>query len=260
MVAERGEVRKMIRALFFIIVLFFTSGCLTFNPATGRQEFILFTTPMEVMMGQEVNAGVRAQMRSSADKVAQARLSRIGQHLAQVADRQDYQYHFDLIEKDELNAFTVPGGYVYFNTGLYLKLHRDDEIAAVLAHEIGHCAARHVIKKYQAALGYDLVSALMTSSMSSDVAVRVTKLGGDALMQLGMSAYSRQDEYEADRLAVKYMVLAGYDPQAIVTTFEVLAKDSKGEDNDWLLLRSHPYLKDRIDSVKKEIELVRAKY
>lgn len=252
--------RHLLLALACACIL---SGCATYNPATGRQEFILFTTPMEVMMGQEVNAQIGASPEGGAfsgEKVLQARLSRIGQRLAQISDRQDYQYHFYLVDKDELNAFTVPGGYVYFYAGLYKNLGSDDEVAAVLAHEIGHCAARHVVKKYQAALGYDLISSLVMNSFQSDIALRVAKLGGDTLMQLGMSAYSRQDEYEADRLAVKYMYLAGYDPYAIISTFELLARHSKGDDNDWLLLRSHPYLKDRIEAVKKEIELVKTKY
>jgi len=243
--------------LLLLACSFLFSGCATYNAATGRQEFILLTTPMEVMMGQEVNAQIKA---ASGDKAQQSRLSRIGQHLAQVSDRQDYQYHFSLVNNDEMNAFTVPGGYVYFYTGLYKKLNSDDEVAAVLAHEIGHCAARHVVKKYQAAMGYDLISAFVMNSFKNDLAVRVAKMGGDTLMQLGMSAYSRQDEYEADRLAVKYMYLAGYAPDAIITTLEALARDSKGDDQDWLLLRSHPYLKDRIEAVKKEIELVKSKY
>ena len=85
-------------------------------------------------------------------------------------------------------------------------------------------------------------------------------MGADALMSVGMAAYSRQDENEADRLGVKYMVLAGYDPAGMVSAFETLAADSKGDDEGWMLLRTHPQLKDRIVSVKKEIELVRAKY
>ena len=249
--------------LLLLACALFLFGCATYNPATGRQEFIMLTTPMEVMMGQEVNAQIEASSLGGAlsgEKMMQVRLSRIGQRLAQISDRQDYQYHFYLVNKNEMNAFTVPGGYVYFYTGLYSKLGSDDEIAAVLAHEIGHCAARHVVKKYQAALGYDLLSTFVMNSLQSDIAVRVARLGGDALMQLGMSAYSRKDEYEADRLAVKYMYLAGYDPNAIIATFEVLARDSKGDDRDWLLLRSHPYLKDRIEAVKKEIELVKSKY
>ncbi len=250
----------MMRFAALFISLVMVSGCLSYNAATGRKEFIVFTSPMEVMMGQDIHQQMRGGMTFAADKAAQARLDRIGRRLSQVADRQDYQYVFYLVKQDEMNAFTIPGGHIYFYTGLYQKLLTDDEIAAVLAHEIGHCAARHVIKKYQAALGYDLVSTMLVNSLSSDVAARITRLGGDALMQLGSRAYSRQDEYEADRLAVKYMHLAGYDPSAIVTTFEILAKDGKGQENEWLLLRTHPDINDRIGAVKKEIELSRARY
>ncbi len=263
---KKGATRDISRALFlssafyiFSFVLLF-SGCTTLNPATGRQEFVLFSTPSEVMMGESISAQLSTEMHPSGDQAAQKRLARIGQRVAQVSDRQDIQYHFYLVDKNEMNAFTVPGGGIYFYTGLMSKLRTDDEVAAVLAHEIGHCAARHTIKKFQTALGYDLFGAMVFSQAQTDVRVRIAHMGADALVGLGMSAYSRSDEYEADRLGVKYMYLAGYRPEAMVATFEVLARDSKDDDHDWLLLRSHPYLKDRIIAVKKEIETVKSRY
>jgi predicted Zn-dependent protease len=212
------------------------------------------------MMGEGIRAQLNSEMRPSHDQAAQKRLSMIGQRVAQVSDRQDYQYNFFLVDKDDMNAFTVPGGNIYFYTELYRKLPSDDEIAAVLAHEIGHCAARHTIKRFQIGLGYDLFGAMAFRSAQAELGVRIARMGADALMNLGMSAYSRNDEYEADRLGVKYMYLAGYRPEAMVDTFNILASHTKNDDKDWLLLRSHPYLKDRIVAVKKEIETVESKY
>jgi predicted Zn-dependent protease len=245
-------------ALAFAIPLF--SGCMTLNPATGKEEFIIFTTPTEVMLGAETHAQLSTSLHFSNDKAAQARLEMIGQRVAQVSDRQDFQYHFFLVDKDEMNAFTVPGGYIYFYTGLYKKLRSDDEISAVLAHEIGHCSARHVVKKFQMALGYDFIGSMVFGQAQNEFAVRLAKMGADSLMNVAMASYSREDEYEADRLGVKYMYLAGYDPQGMVRTFEVLGQGSKGDDNDWLLLQSHPKLSDRIEAVKKEIADVKNKY
>lgn len=251
---------RRIAVLCLVSCAVWLTGCTTLNPATGREEFILLTTPAEVMLGQQINAQLRSSERFSEDRASVMRLERIGRKVAQVADRQDYQYHFYLVDKDEMNAYTTPGGNVYFYTGLLRKLRSDDEVAAVLAHEIGHCSARHVVKKFQASLGYNVLGSLVFGSIQSDLAARIARLGSDALMNIAMSSYSRDDEYEADRLGVKYMYLAGYDPQGMIGTFKVLGEASKGDDHDWMLLRSHPRLKDRIEAVKKEIEVVRAKY
>jgi predicted Zn-dependent protease len=212
------------------------------------------------MLGAETNAQLSQSLHFSKDKAAQARLEMIGQRVTQVSDRQDYQYHFFLVDKDEMNAFTVPGGYIYFYTGLYKKLKTDDQIAAVLAHETGHCSARHVVKRFQAALGYDFIGSLIFSQIQDAFAVRLARMGSDTIMSVAMASYSRDDEYEADRLGVKYMYLAGYDPEGMVQTFEVLGQASKGDDKGWLLLRSHPELGDRIEAVKKEIAEVKNKY
>ena len=270
-VAGRGEVREVAQMRdvrmdrrrdcllpYFLcgLMLLCLGGCASlgsFNPATGRQEFIFVPTSDEVQMGQEVHARLKSEYQL-ADKDPRAqRLSRIGARVAQVSDRQDYEYHFFLLDKDEMNAFTTPGGNVYVFSGLMNKLSSDDQLAAVLAHEIGHCAARHTIKKFQAGIGFDFVSSLVSNTLTVNEQVKkLATLGSEALMNLAVSAYSRQDEYEADRLGVKYMDLAGFRPQGMVETFEILAREEKGGGPP-LFLRTHPYLPDRIAAVKQEI-------
>ena len=188
---------------FFLIASSLLTGCATYNTATGRREFIFISTDAEVSMGNSFNAQLGQQYHASTNKTKVARLQRIGARLAQVSDRQDFEYHFTLIEKDEMNAFTVPGGYIYFFEGLYDKLSTDDEIASVLAHEIGHCAARHTVKKFQAALGYDFVARILLSSITSDTARQLASLGGGFVVNVAMSASGRQDEFEADHLGIK---------------------------------------------------------
>lgn len=235
------------------------TGCATYNTATGRREFIFISTDAEVNMGQSFDAQLRKQYAVSNDKVKAARLQRIGNRLAQVSDRQDYEYHFYLVAKNEMNAFTTPGGYIYFFEGLYDKMSSDDEIAAVLAHEIGHCAARHTVKKFQAALGYDFVARLVLNSIASDTARQLASIGGGLIANVAMSAYGRQDEYEADKLGIKYMRLAGYNLDAMIRTFEILKSNSKGPDVP-TILRTHPHLDDRIKAIEKEIREPQDKY
>ena len=266
---ERGRkliavIRRFLSSFFpllssFLIVSSSITGCATYNAATGRREFIFISTDAEVSMGNSFNAQIRQRYPCSANKAKVDRLQRIGARLAQVSDRQDFEYHFTLVEKDEMNAFTVPGGYIYFFEGLYDKLSTDDEIASVLAHEIGHCAARHTVKKFQAALGYDFVARILLSRITSDTARQLASLGGGFVANVAMSAYGRQDEYEADHLGIKYMRLAGYDLNAMIRTFQILKANSKGSEPP-SILRTHPHLDDRIKAVEKEIQEVQAKY
>ncbi|HLD69180.1 MAG TPA: M48 family metallopeptidase [Candidatus Omnitrophota bacterium] len=243
-----------------IFIACIVCGCASlgsYNAATGQREFIMVPTDQEVTMGEDAHRKLLTEFKLSEDPDKVARVKRIGARVSQVSERQDYQYHFFLIEKDEINAFTTPGGNVYFFTGLLDKLHNDDQVAAVLAHEVGHCAARHTIKKFQAALSYSLIGSVIFNTMKTDGEIkRVAALGTDVVMNLVFSAYSRQDELQADRLGIKYMDLAGYHLNAMIETFEVLKKESKGPQPP-LLLRTHPYIDDRIEAAKKEIQRIK---
>lgn len=245
---------SIVLCLFFV---FSITGCAslgTYNPATGRNEFIFISTSEEISLGNSIHQQLTKQFRITDHTATVERIRRIGQHLAQVSDRRDYQYHFFLVEKDEMNAFTVPGGRIYIFSGLVDKLTTDDHIASVLAHEIGHCAARHTVKKFQAALGYNLISSIVLGKVGGN-AQQIASMSSNMIMNIVFSAYGRQDEYEADRLGIKYLQLAGYDAKASIETLEILQRESKG-DGAPLVLRSHPHLPDRIDAAKKEIQLI----
>ena len=230
-----------------------------YNPATGREEFIMISTSSEVEMGQSIHESITRQYKLSKNLTQTERVRRIGARVAKISDRQDYEYHFYVLEDDEMNAFTTPGGNVYVYTGLLDKLKSDDQIASVLAHEAGHCAARHTVKKFQAALGYDLISTIVLNAISDGTAQQITQLSSSAVMSIVFSSYSRKDEYEADRLGVKYMRLACFDPDASIETFNILEAGSKGPDVP-LILRSHPYIHDRIRMTEEEIKTLGSKY
>jgi len=242
---------------------FFLVGCSTlgtYNPATERNEFIIISTSEEISMGQSLHSSLLQKDDLSTSTFKNERINRIGNKLALVSDRQDYKYNFYVVEKDDINAFTTPGGNIYMYTGLLDKLKTDDQIASVIAHEMGHCAAKHVVKKYQASLGYNLISSLVLANLGvSDSTKNIAARGSGTVMGLVFSAYSREDEYEADRLGVKYMYLAGLDLNSIVETLAILKQESKGNQG-LLLLRSHPYLDDRIVAVKEAINRTKLKY
>ncbi|MDP8264974.1 MAG: M48 family metalloprotease [Candidatus Aceula lacicola] len=229
--------------------------------ATERYEFILLSPEAEVSIGQDSHKSILKEYKISSDGEKQKRLNDIGKRLAGVSDQKAYDYHFFLIEKDELNAFTTPGGYVYFFTGLFDKLETDDAIASVVAHEIGHNSARHIAKKFQAALGYKIVGSIILSTvdMGGAFATQIASMSASALMNIVSASFSRQDEYEADSLSVKYMFLAGYDLNGIIESFDILMAESKGSSVPaWL--RTHPFIEDRIEVVKEEIVFAPYRY
>jgi predicted Zn-dependent protease len=179
-----------------------------------------------------------------------ARVQGIGKRLAPVSDRQDVVYRFGVIQEKAPNAFTLPGATIYVHTGL-LSRATDDELAAVLAHEIGHVAARHVAKHLQADLGLTVAMQLALAAGGSPEAARVVK----SLYGLFRNGFSRRDELEADRLAIRYARKAGYNPWAMVSFFEKLeAEESEGPLKQVFVWQStHPLTSERIARAKEEL-------
>ncbi len=227
------------------------AGCTTiYNAATGRKETLLINTPAEVSLGADMDKEVRKTMRIVENPTMVCRLNRIGNKLTYYCDRQDLIYYFNLVKDDELNAFAIPGGYIYVNTGLFNSA-TDDELAGVIAHEIGHIAARHSVKQIQASLGYQILMNLVLGIYSKQSMGQAM----DIVYNLVNLGYSRKDETLADTLAVKYTRKAGFNPEGIVTFFEKLKKEEarKGSGQPFVFLRSHPPIDERISHVKQLI-------
>ena len=253
--------RRQIRTVGICLVAFLFSGCAglgAYNPATGKNEVIFLSTKEEIALGRQSHTEFMEEIALSKDSVLWEQINRIGPRLAQVSDRQDYSYQFYLVEGDDLNAFTTPGGNIYVYTGLMRALKTDDRIAGVIAHEIGHCAAKHVAKKFQKALGYNLIYSIALTA-AGDGNRQLVESGSGALMKLAFSAYSRKDEYEADRLGVKYTTLAGFNPHGLIEGFQILQSQEQGPQT-LTILRTHPQTKDRITALKNEVALAAHKY
>lgn len=247
------------RGIILLVGSFFMStfwGCAalgTYNPATGRKEFVAISTASEVVMGDNVHQQLSSDLPLVTSGPDYQRINMIGQRLAKVSDRQDYTYSFYLIEKEELNAFTTPGGNVYFYSGLLNQLTSDDQVAAVLAHEIGHCAAKHTAKQYQAAVGYDLLQSAVLSLIKTDDSKRLTSITTGFVIRLASAGYSRKDEIEADRISVRYMQEAGYDPKGLTAVLKLLKNAEGGGSTTWAVFKSHPDADTRIKAVEEEI-------
>jgi MAF protein len=242
------EIGLKFTILLFCLVLF---GCSTeYNIATKQEEVFYYSTDREVKIGESIVQQVEKEYKFAEDPLVQKRVEDIGKKIVSVCDRKDIDYNFKVIEDEEVNAFSLPGGFVYVNKGLVDKVANDDELACVLAHEVGHIVARHSIKKLQAIMGYSILR-LLTASMPGTG--QVGNAADVAFTEI-MTGYSREDELLADQLASRYAKLAGYDPHGMITFLKKLEEINRRkplQPNSYF--KTHPYVPDRIRIVKQEL-------
>lgn len=236
-------------------------GCATeYNVATQSEEWIYYNTDKEIKIGKSVAREIEKTYKVSENPLFQNRVKQIGEKIAAVCDRKELMYYFNVIEAreekdqkdidEEVNAMSLPGGYVYCFKGLFTEAKpTDDELACVLAHEVGHIVAKHSLKKLQGSIGYTLLRIAAMSSGAPEAGY-----GLDAAFYQLMMGYSQEDELLADRLGVRYARLAGYDPRGMITFLEKLQKiDRKKPLRPFSYGRTHPYGPDRIRVVKEEM-------
>ncbi|MFH0763060.1 MAG: Maf family nucleotide pyrophosphatase [Candidatus Omnitrophota bacterium] len=241
--------------LFSVFCLLSLSGCTTeYNIATGQEDSIYYaySTEKEVQMGKNIARQVdeSKEYEFVQDPLIQKRVEDIGKKIAAVCDRKEIDYYFQVIEDKEVNAFALPGGYIYLNSGLVEKVKNDDELAGVLAHEVGHIVARHSIKKLQASQLYTLARILVAQAPSSG---EVGAAADEAFTQI-MLGYSREDEFLADQLGARYAKRAGYDPYGMLNFLETLDEVNKRKPlGPPRYFKTHPYIPDRIRVVKQEL-------
>ena len=244
------------KILIVSLVLAVLSGCITteYNVGTRKEDIMFYSSEKEVAMGRNISDYIKEEYEISQNPYYVERVSEIGQRLAGVCDRQAINYYFYAIEdkegKEEKNAFSVPGGYIYIFESLLNDLN-DDELAYVLAHEIGHVVSRHSIKRLQAAMGYNF---LIIASGYADADPGFQRGLAFALAQIIMG-FSREDEFNADELAVKYTQLAGFDPKAGVEVLEKFYEESKKEIRPISYFKTHPYPAQRIRNLKETLRM-----
>jgi len=240
----------------WVVLALLLSNCTTlYNPATGRTETVL-STPVEMALGSLAMAqmGLGSLRMGRVDPTTFQRVTAIGERLAKVSDRQDLPYRFGVIRGKEWNAFALPGGTIYVYSGLAENA-TDDELAAVLGHEIGHVAARHAAKHLQADLGF---AVLLRLAQATGVGPESAQIA-NSLYALFRNGYSRQDELQADRLGIRYAYEAGFDPNGMVSFFEkMLAKQPEDPLEQALIWqRTHPLTSERIAKAKAEIARIK---
>ncbi len=220
------------------------AGACSFNPATGRLQLTTLTEGDEIALGRDYDADVVEALGVYEDERLSTLVEAVGAKLAAQSERAALPWTFRVLDDPTVNAFALPGGWVYVTRGLLVHLHAEDELAAVLGHEIGHVTARHGV-----------VQLRKTRVAAASVGVfrvldpNLRHVGGIAASTAGLALlkYSRDDEYEADELGLRYVTRAGYAPAATVAVFDVLAGVGRVEKASrvpsWLSTHPEPELR-----------------
>ena len=207
----------------------------------------------EVQLGRRNAEQVDAQLPLVRDPVATDYVQRLGTSIAQTTARSNLEWRFRIIDSREVNAFALPGGFIYVNRGLIERTDQLDELAGVLGHEIGHVVQRHSVQQLekQTKTGVAVeIGCRLTDLCNSDVARAAIQVGGAALF----ARYSRQDEAEADSVALEYVIDAGIDPRGIPSLFEKLIEERRRSPMRIEgFFASHPLEEDRIVATRREI-------
>ncbi len=233
---------------WFVLIWFVTvcmSGCAV-NPVTGRNELSVMnvTEQEEVTLGQTSYAQALQQMGGIyQDPGVNRYINDVGQRLAQQSHRANLKYQFNVVNDSTPNAFALPGGFIAITRGLLLNIDNEAQLAAVLGHEIGHVTARHSVQEMQrAALMGTTVNLLGTLAGSTDYGPLLTQ-AANLTANLVSKRYSREQEFEADRLGIEYMARTHYALNGAVQLQQMFVdKLDSGQNNDWVsgLLRTHP--------------------
>src|SRR5436309_623820 len=234
-------------ALVAVVVV----GCAV-NPATGARQLMLISESQEIAMGRDYDQQVTASIGLYADTAWQHWIQQFGARLAASSERPNLPWTFRVVDDPVVNAFALPGGYIYVTRGILAHLNSEAELAGVVGHEIGHVTARHSVsrmtKQQLAQLG------LAVGAIASPDVGRYAGLASQALGVLFLK-YSRDDESQADELGLRYLRRASYDAREMPHVFEMLARVSQAQGGgrvpEWLA--THPNQENRRGRIEQDI-------
>src|SRR2546425_2700107 len=234
-----GPLSGALRALALGLML---AGCAT-NPATGKRQISFVSTGKEAQMGRESDPAIIEQYGLYGDSTVARYVDSVGQKLGSVSHLPTLDWHFRVLDSPVVNAFAIPGGYIYITRGIIAYLNSEAQLAGVMGHEIGHVTARHsaqqITRSQIAGVGL-LVGTVFVGALRPYSGLAQQGLG------LLFLKYSRDNESQADELGVGYATKAGYDPREIASTYSMLKHGADRQGSDLpSFLSTHPDPGDR---------------
>jgi predicted Zn-dependent protease len=217
--------KRFIEYIYFFSILLVFCGCAV-NPVTGDRDFVLMSEAEEISMGRQYHPKILQQYGKYDDPALQAYVSQVGKKLASFSHRPELVYRFTVLDSTDINAFALPGGYIYITRGLLAYLNTEAELAGILGHEIGHVTARHAVRQHTAATAGNIgitIGQIFLPELRNQVASNLYGLLSGVLL----SGYGREHELEADGLGAEYLARAGYDPYAMIDVLKILKSQAE---------------------------------
>ena len=241
-----GKIRLLILGLTSCLLI----GCAV-NPITGQEELMFISENKDIEIGRKYAPEIEKQLGGKIDNPSlQNYIDSVGQRIARISHRPNWEYHFVAVEHKSINAFALPGGYIFVTKGMLEKLTTEAQLAALLAHEIVHITARHSSAAMSREMGISFVF-LGLSVAGAEIPQDASRAAGIALQLIGLK-YSREHEREADVAGLDYMVVAGYNPHGAVELQQMLQEQDNVRPAEFL--SSHPSPKNRIISLNARIQ------
>jgi beta-barrel assembly-enhancing protease len=239
----RSDSRHIIVVLLFVLTS--VGGC----AALGMGGFNLVSLDEEWQLGREIERDLNRQLTLVNDAQVQNYVREIGQRIVNQTNMAHLPWSFHVVRDPAVNAFNTPGGNVYVYTGLITAADNVAELAAVIAHEVGHGVARHGTQRLSQAYGMNVAAAIL---LGGDPGL-VQQIAAQIAAQGAMAQFSQRDEREADRLGQRFMRDAGYNPLALATFFEKLAEQERRNPGAvGQFFSSHPMTSERIENARRE--------
>lgn len=239
-----------------IAALLALPACST-NPVTGKSEVVLVSEEQEVELGRQYfPVATQLSEGETPHRSIQELVTRVGMKMARTSERPNLPWEFSVVDSNQPNAYSLPGGKISISRGLVSKMESEDQLASVLGHEIGHVTAKHAVVSASrnqllgAVLGVGGAVLQGTGTAGAGAIQAAGQIGATLLVQ----KYSRDQERQADELGMKYMTATGYNPRAFVETMEILAAAAKSEPSKFeMLFASHPVTSERIATARERL-------
>lgn len=229
-----------------VMLFSYLAGCAT-NPVTGKSELQILGQDWEASAGREAAAEVEKEFPSSnINPQLQSYVSSVGQKIAAVSHTPQLNFSFKVIDHNSVNAFALPGGYIFITTGMLKELNTEAQLAGICAHEAIHVTARHAAARISQQTVVNSLFTLVSSEKTAG-AVQI----GRIVNNLAQLSFSRKDEREADLYGLDYLVKAGYTPFGMMETMEILQRQSGSRPIEFL--STHPNPENRIGLIQADI-------